>query len=193
VLAAVGEFRREDDVTPIILMGYLNPVLSYGADRFCSDAAAAGVDGLIMVDLPTEEADVLVPYATAHGIDIIRLVAPTTDERRLPLVLDGSSGFVYYVSIIGITGTRSTTAEHLAEAIPRIRKASDLPIAVGFGVRSPAQAAEAVRVADAAVVGSALCSTIEANLGKPELVMKVLDQVRELAAGVRGARKHVAE
>jgi tryptophan synthase alpha chain len=188
VLGMVREFRREDDATPIILMGYLNPVLSYGADRFCADASAAGVDGLIMVDLPTEEADMLVPQATAHGIDIIRLVAPTTDEKRLPLVLNGSSGFVYYVSITGITGTRSTTAEHLAEAIPRIRRVSDLPIAVGFGVRSPAQAAEAVRVADAAVVGSALCSTIAANLGKADLVSQMLDQVRALAAGVRGAR-----
>jgi tryptophan synthase alpha chain len=190
VLAMVREFRREDDATPIILMGYLNPVLSYGAERFCAHAIAAGVDGLIMVDLPTEEADILVPHATAHGIDIIRLVAPTTDDHRLPLVLDASSGFVYYVSITGITGTRSTTPEHLAEAIPRIRRVSDLPIAVGFGVRSPAQAAEAVRVADAAVVGSALCSTIAANLGKPGLVRNVLDQVRELAAGVRGARVH---
>jgi tryptophan synthase alpha chain len=188
VLTMVRDFRRADDATPIILMGYLNPVLSYGTERFCVDAAAAGVDGLIMVDLPTEEADMLVPQATAHGIDIIRLVTPTTGDRRLPLVLNGSSGFVYYVSITGITGTRSTTAEHLGEAIPRIRHATALPIAVGFGVRSPAQAAEAVRVADAAVVGSALCSTIEANLGKPELVGAVLDQVRELAAGVRGAR-----
>ncbi len=190
VLTMVRDFRRDDDATPIILMGYLNPILSYGTERFCADAAAAGVDGLIMVDLPTEEADMLVPHATAHGIDIIRLVAPTTDDQRLPLVLGGSSGFIYYVSITGITGTRSTTAEHLAEAIPRIRKASDLPIAVGFGVRSPAQAAEAVRVADAAVVGSALCSTIAANLNSPELVGKVLDQVRQLAAGVRGARTH---
>jgi tryptophan synthase alpha chain len=106
-------------------------------------------------------------------------------------VLDGSSGFVYYVSITGITGTRSTTAEHLAEAIPRIRKVSDLPIAIGFGVRSPVQAAEAVRAADAAVVGSALCTTIEANLGSPDLVRKVLDQVGELATGVRRAREHV--
>jgi tryptophan synthase alpha chain len=190
VLELVREFRRGDDATPIILMGYINPVLSYGVERFCADAAAAGVDGLIMVDLPTEEADLLVPPARANGIDIIRLVAPTTDDKRLPLVLNGSSGFVYYVSITGITGTRSTTAEHLAEAIPRIRRATDLPIAVGFGVRSPAQAAEAVRVADAAVVGSALCSTIAANVGKPELVRSLLDQVRELAAGVRGARVH---
>jgi tryptophan synthase alpha chain len=188
VLAMVQEFRREDGATPIILMGYLNPVLSYGAERFCADAAEAGVDGLIMVDLPTEESDMLVPQADRHGIDIIRLVAPTTDDQRLPLVLKNSSGFVYYVSITGITGTRSTTPEHLAQAIPRIRRVSDLPIAVGFGVRSPAQAAEAVRIADAAVVGSALCSTIAANLGKPELVQHVLDQVRELAAAVHGAR-----
>jgi tryptophan synthase alpha chain len=188
VLAMVRAFRTADDETPVILMGYMNPLLAYGTDRFCADASAAGVDGLIMVDLPTEEADMLAPHATAHGIDIIRLVAPTTHDDRLPLVLDGSSGFVYYVSIIGITGTRSTTAEHLAAAIPRIRRATKLPIAVGFGVRSSAQAAEAVRVADAAVVGSAICSTIAANLGKPELVRTVLDQVRELAAGVRGAR-----
>jgi tryptophan synthase alpha chain len=188
VLDMVREFRRGDDATPIILMGYLNPILSYGADRFCVDATAAGVDGLIMVDLPTEEADMLVPPARANGIDVIRLVAPTTDNKRLPVVLDGSSGFIYYVSITGITGTRSTTAEHLAEAIPRIRHVSDLPIAVGFGVRTPAQAAEAARVADAAVVGSAICSTITANLGKPDLVAKVLDQIRTLAEAVRGAR-----
>ena len=188
VLAMVRDFRRQDDATPIVLMGYLNPVLSYEPERFCADAAAAGVDGLIMVDLPTEEADMLMPHATAHGIDIIRLVAPTTDDERMPLVLAGSSGFVYYVSITGITGTRSTTAEHLAAAIPHISRVTDLPVAVGFGVRSPAQAAEAVRVADAAVVGSALCSTIEANLNRLDLVRKVLDQVRELAAAVRSAR-----
>ena len=137
----------------------------------------------------------LVPHAVAHGIDVIRLVAPTTDDKRLPLVLDGSSGFIYYVSITGITGTRSATSEHLAAAIPRIRRVSDLPIAIGFGVRSPHQAAEAVRVADAAVVASALIDTLAANLdelgrAKPDAVRKVLDQVRELAAGVRGARVH---
>ena len=195
VLTMVREFRREDDATPIILMGYLNPVLSYGPERFCADAAAAGVDGLIMVDLPTEEADMLVPHAVAHGIDVIRLVAPTTDDKRLPLVLDGSSGFIYYVSITGITGTRSATSEHLAAAIPRIRRVSDLPIAIGFGVRSPHQAAEAVRIADAAVVASALLDTLAANLdeqgrAKPDAVRKVLDQVRELAVAVRGARVH---
>jgi tryptophan synthase alpha chain len=193
ILTMVREFRRDDAATPIVLMGYLNPILSYEPERFCTDAAASGVDGLIIVDLPTEESDLLVPPARAHGLDIIRLVAPTTDDKRLPLVLAGSSGFVYYVSITGITGTRSATSEHLAEAIPRIRRVTDLPIAVGFGVRSPHQAAEAVRIADAAVVASALIDTLAANLdehgrAKAGAVGKVLDQVRELAAGVRGAR-----
>jgi tryptophan synthase alpha chain len=195
VLTMVRDFRRDDAATPIILMGYLNPILSYGVERFCVDAAAAGVDGLIIVDLPTEEADMLVPHATAHGLDIIRLVAPTTDDKRLPLVLAGSSGFVYYVSITGITGTRSATPEHLGAAIPRIRRVTDLPIAIGFGVRSPQQAADAVRVADGAVVASALIDTLAANLdeqgrAKPGAVEKVLDQVRALADGVRGARVH---
>jgi tryptophan synthase alpha chain len=193
VLAMVRDFRAEDDTTPIILMGYLNPVLSYGIERFCADAAGAGVDGLIIVDLPTEEADILLPHAAARGIDVIRLVAPTTDDARLPHVLEGSSGFVYYVSITGITGTRATTTEMLEHAIPRIRKVTDLPIAIGFGVRSPAQAAAASRIADAAVVGSALIDTLAASLdengkARPDTVRKVLDEVRALADGVRGAR-----
>jgi tryptophan synthase alpha chain len=191
VLDMVREFRREDDATPVILMGYLNPILSYGPQRFCEDAAKAGVDGLIIVDLPTEESDLLLPHTNANGLDFIRLVAPTTDDIRLPLVLDGSSGFVYYVAITGITGTRSASSEHLAVAIPRVRKATNLPIAIGFGVRTPAQAAEASRVADAAVVASALIDTLAANLderghAKPDAVGKVLDQIRGLAAGVRG-------
>jgi len=196
-LAMVREFRREDETTPIVLMGYLNPILSYGPERFCGDAAAAGVDGLIVVDLPTEEADLLVPHAVAREIDVIRLVAPTTDDARLPLVLSGSSGFVYYVSITGITGTRTATAEHLAETIPRIRKFTDLPIAVGFGVRSPEQAAVAARAADAAVVASVLIDTLAASLdghgrASPDVVRIVLDQVRTLAEGVRGARGDAA-
>jgi tryptophan synthase alpha chain len=174
-------------------MGYLNPILSYEPTRFCQDAAAAGVDGLIVVDLPSEEADMLVPQATARGIDIIRLIAPTTDEARLPKVLDGSSGFVYYVSITGITGTRTATSAELADAIPRVRKFTDLPIAIGFGVRTPAQAAEAVRRADAAVVASALIETLAGTLdaagrAAPDTVRKVLDQVRGLAEAVRSAR-----
>jgi tryptophan synthase alpha chain len=190
VLTMVRDFRREDSATPVILMGYLNPILSYGPEKFCIDAAAAGVDGLIIVDLPPEESDMLLPFANANGLDVIRLVAPTTDDKRLPLVMNGSSGFVYYVSITGITGTRSATTEHLARAIPRIRKATDLPIAIGFGVRTPAQAAEASRIADAAVVASALIETLSHHLdehghARPDAVATVLDQVRGLAAAVR--------
>ena len=193
-LAMVRDFRAGDAETPIVLMGYLNPILSYGVERFCVDAAAAGVDGLIVVDLPSEEADLMLPTMTAQGLDMIRLVAPTTDERRLPKVLDGSSGFVYYVSITGITGTRTASAEDLADAIPKVRHATDLPIAIGFGVRSPAQAAAAVQAADAAVVASALIDTLAASLDSegragPDTVRRVLDQVRALAEGVRGARK----
>ena len=192
-LAMVREFRREDAATPVILMGYVNPILAYEPARFCVDAAAAGVDGLIVVDLPPEESDLLAPHAAAHGIDLIRLVAPTTDAARLPTVMAGSSGFVYYVSITGITGTRSAADEELAAAMPRLRAATSLPVAIGFGVRTPAQAAAAVRVADAAVVASALIETLAANLddagrAAPQAVRRVLDQVRALAEAVRGAR-----
>jgi tryptophan synthase alpha chain len=194
VLAMVRDFRVADAATPIVLMGYLNPILSYGTERFCKDAAAAGVDGLIIVDLPTEEADLLLPYSTANGLDFIRLIAPTTDDERLPLVLNGSSGFVYYVSITGITGTRSATAEQLEAAIPRIRRVTDLPIAIGFGVRTPEQAGMASRIADAAVVASALIETLSTHLdadgkARPGAVEVVLDQVRALAAAVRKYRK----
>ncbi len=193
-LAMVRDFRREDATTPIILMGYLNPILSYEPARFCTDAAAAGVDGLIVVDLPPEEAGLLAPHAAARGLDIIRLVAPTTDADRLPLVLEGSSGFVYYISITGVTGTRTASADELADAIPLIRRFTDLPIAIGFGVRAPYQAAAAVRVADGAVVASALIDTLaqcldERGRAGPDTVRRVLDQVRALAHGVRTARK----
>jgi tryptophan synthase alpha chain len=188
-LAMVRDFRREDDATPIILMGYYNPILSYGVERFCTDAAASGVDGLIIVDVPPEEADEVEPAARANGLDLIRLVAPTTDEERLPRVLAATTGFVYYVAITGITGTRSATTEALAAAIPRVRRHTGLPIAIGFGVRTPEQAAEAARIADGAVVASALIDTLAANLdeqgrAKPDAVRKVLDQVRELAEAV---------
>jgi tryptophan synthase alpha chain len=192
-LSMVRDFRKEDHATPVVLMGYLNPILSYGTERFCTDAAAAGVDGLIVVDLPTEEADLLLPFAAANEIDIIRLVAPTTDDARMPLVLNGSSGFVYYVSITGITGTRTASAAELAEAMPRIRRVTGLPIAVGFGVRTPEQAAEAARAGDAAVVASALLDTLCADLDEhgragPNTVRLVLDQIGGLAKAVRGAR-----
>lgn len=193
VLDMVRRFRQQDDATPVVLMGYLNPILSYGIPKFCADAAHAGVDGLIVVDLPTEEADMLLPHSNANGLDVIRLVAPTTDDARLPHVLNGSSGFVYYVSITGITGTTSASQEHLAEAIPRIRKATNLPIAIGFGVRTPEQAGNAARVADAAVVASALIDTLAAHLdengkARPGAVDTVLNQVRALAAAVRAPR-----
>ena len=191
ILDMVRTFRVQDQTTPIVLMGYLNPILSYGPEKFCVDAAKAGVDGMIIVDLPPEESDLILPFTNANGLDFIRLVAPTTDDARLPHVLNGSSGFVYYVSITGITGTRSASTAQLSEAIPRIRRVTDLPIAIGFGVRSPAQAAEASRVADAAVVASALIDTMAHSLddkGKalPGTVEKILGQVRALAAGVRG-------
>jgi len=192
-LEMVETFRAGDQDTPVILMGYLNPIASYGPQRFCKDAAAAGVDGLIVVDLPTEEADLLLPHAEANELDIIRLIAPTTDDARLPIVLRDSSGFVYYVSITGITGTRSASSASLAAALPRIRAATTLPVAIGFGVRTPAQAADAVRVADAAVVGSALMDTLAHSLdaagrAAPDTAERVLAQVRALAEGVRGAR-----
>jgi tryptophan synthase alpha chain len=181
VLTMVHDFRRIDVATPVILMGYLNPILSYG------------VDGLIIVDLPPEESDILLPFAKSSGLDFIRLVAPTTDAARLPQVMRDSSGFVYYVAITGITGTRSATSEHLSLAIPRIRKATDLPIAIGFGVRTPAQAAEASRIADAAVVASALIETLSQHLDEngnalPGAVATVLEQVRGLAAAVRAVQ-----
>jgi tryptophan synthase alpha chain len=192
-LAMVRDFRAADAATPVVLMGYFNPILSYGPERFCVDAAASGVDGLIVVDVPPEEADEIEPYAKREGLDLIRLVAPTTDEARLLRVLGATSGFVYYVAITGITGTRSASGAELAEAIPRIRRHTALPIAIGFGVRTPEQAAEAARIADGAVVASALIETLARHLdeqgrAKPEAVRAVLDQVRGLAEAVRGAR-----
>ena len=192
-LELVREFRASDIGTPIVLMGYLNPLLRFGIDRFCAEAACAGVDGLIVVDLPSEEADLLLPAATAEGIDLIRLVAPTTGEARLGRVLDGSSGFVYYVSIAGVTGTRSASEVELAAAMPRLRQATSLPVAIGFGIRTPHQAASATRVADGAVVASALLDTLAASLdaggqATASTVPAILEQLRTLAAAVRQAR-----
>jgi len=186
VLGLVEEFRRTNNHTPLVMMGYLNPILSYGVEKFCEDAAKVGVDGLIVVDLPTEEADLLLPDAAKNALDVIRLVAPTTSDERLPLVLAGSSGFVYYVSITGITGTRTASAADLARDIPRIRAATDLPIAVGFGVRTPEQAAVVAQHADAAIVASALIETL-----CRENVDAVLRDVKALSDGVHGAR-HMA-
>ncbi|GBR47874.1 tryptophan synthase subunit alpha [Acetobacter pomorum] len=192
VLDMVADFRQQDNETPVILMGYLNPVESYGYERFCRDAASAGVDGLILVDLPPEEADVLAPFAKANKLDIIRLVAPTTSDKRLPYVLSHASGFVYYVSITGITGTRSATTHDLEEAIPRLRKVTKLPIAIGFGVRTPQQAANASSIADGAVVASALLSTLAETLddkgrATAQTLPRVLAQIEDLAKAVRNA------
>jgi len=194
VLALVRDLRAEDAETPVVLMGYFNPILAYGVDRLCTDAAASGVDGLIIVDVPPEEADEIEPQARAAGLDLIRLIAPTTDDARLPRVLAASSGFVYYVSIAGITGTRSATAESIREAIPRLRRHTDLPVAIGFGIRTPQQAAAAASIADGAVVGTALVDTLAASLdeqgrARPDTVRKVLDRVRGLAEAVRAVRK----
>jgi tryptophan synthase alpha chain len=194
VLAMVRDFRKENTTTPVVLMGYYNPILAYGVDSFCNDAASSGVDGLIVVDVPPEEADEIEPQAKAIGLDLIRLIAPTTDDTRLPRVLAATSGFVYYVAIAGITGTRSASGADLAAAIPRLRKHTKLPICIGFGIRTPEQAAEAAGIAEGAVVGTALVDTLAASLdenghAKPDTVRKVLDQVRTLSEAVRAAKK----
>jgi tryptophan synthase alpha chain len=193
ILAAVARFRALDAETPIILMGYFNPLFRYGVEAFCRDAAAAGADGLIIVDVPPEEAGELVPQACAAGLDIIRLTAPTTDDARLPTVLRDASGFIYHVAIAGITGTKSADAGDVGRIVARLRRQTDLPIAVGFGIRTPEQAAAIARVADAAVVGTALVETVanhldEQGAAKPGLVEALHAQIRALAAGVRGAR-----
>jgi tryptophan synthase alpha chain len=193
-LALVSALRRADDATPIVLMGYYNPIYRYGVERFAYDAAAAGVDGVIVVDLPPEEDAELTAPAHAAGLDVVRLATPTSDERRLPLIVEHAGGFIYYVAIAGITGTRSAHATAIAAAVARLRRFTALPVAVGFGIRTPEQAAAVARAADAAVVGTALVQRVALNLNpdntaKPSLVDAVLVDVRALATGVRGARK----
>ncbi|RMD91205.1 MAG: tryptophan synthase subunit alpha [Alphaproteobacteria bacterium] len=178
-LDMVAAFRREDDTTPIVLMGYYNPIYNRGVDRFLEDAKAAGVDGLIVVDLPPEEDDELCIPAQKAGLNFIRLATPTTDDKRLPKVLTNTSGFVYYISITGITGAAAAQAEEVAPEVARIKARTDLPVVVGFGIRTP-EAAEAIaRVADGAVVGSA----IVAQIGEGKPAAEVLDFVRALAEG----------
>ncbi len=193
-LDMAGQLRRADAVVPIVLMGYFNPIHSYGPDRFLGDAIAAGVDGLIIVDLPPEEDDALCLSAIAAGIDWVRLATPTTDEARLPKVLANASGFVYYVSILGITGTKSAVIEATGTAVRRLRAHTALPVAVGFGIKTPEQAADVVRVADAAVVGSALVQRVSDNLDRhggagPGVVPAVVDFVRGLAHAVAGKER----
>ena len=192
-LALVRELRRVDDATPIVLMGYYNPIYRYGPEPFARDAVSAGVDGVIVVDLPPEEDAELTRPAHAASLDLIRLATPTSDEQRLPLIVERASGFLYYVAIAGITGTRSADSAEVAAAVVRLRRFTPLPVAVGFGIRTPEQAAQVARAADAAVVGTALVQRLALNLNpdysaKPGLVEAVLADVRALAAGVREAR-----
>ncbi|MFM2043819.1 MAG: hypothetical protein RLY86_2395 [Pseudomonadota bacterium] len=192
-LELVRAFRRGDGDTPIVLMGYYNPIYSYGVGRFLADAKDAGVDGLIVVDLPPEEDGELCLPALKAGVNFIRLTTPTTDDARLPAVLANTSGFVYYVSITGITGAGSAAATDVTAAVERLKRHTNLPVAVGFGITTPDGAAAVARVADAAVVGSAIVRQVEAHLDTagrptPALVPAVLDFVRALADGVRRAR-----
>ena len=189
-LAMVSRFRENNNDTPVILMGYFNPIYQYGPSRFVTDAAAAGVDGLIMVDLPPEEDDELCDPARTAGLHWVRLVTPTSDEVRLQQVLRNTSGFIYYVSIAGITGTRSAAASAIGDALAMIRKHTALPIAVGFGINTADQVRETGAVADGAVVGSAIIREIENHLdgsgkAKPELLDRVTGLVSELAGGLR--------
>lgn len=188
-LQLVADFRRGDDETPLILMGYLNPIESYGYDAFARDAAQAGVDGLIVVDCPPEEAAPLSDALDANQLSLIRLATPTTDAARLKVVAGRTSGFVYYVSVAGVTGVKEAQAASVAPAVERVRAASGLPVAVGFGVRTPERAAEIARVADAVVVGSLFVDEVAAALeaGEPA-APRVLAQVRRLADAVRDAR-----
>jgi len=197
-LDMVRTFRTDDDETPIILMGYYNPIYVYGVDRFLADAKEAGVDGFIIVDLPPEEEAEFCLPALEAGLNFIYLTAPTTDDNRLPRVMENASGFVYYVSITGITGTASAATSDISEAYRRLRRHTDLPIVVGFGINTPQQAGDVAAIAEAAVVGSALVNIIADNIDEnngpsQELVPDLLAAVAALADGVRHARKGAAE
>lgn len=185
-LEMVREFRKDDGETPIVLMGYYNPVYIYGSETFTHDAAEAGVDGLIIVDLPPEEDAELLEPAREAGLNIIYLATPTTDGKRLPRILRHASGFIYYVSIAGITGTKSADIEDISKAVESIRRHTDLPIAVGFGIRTPRQAAQVAAAADAAVVGSALVDKVAENLDKGNCAEAVLGLARKLSEGING-------
>jgi tryptophan synthase alpha chain len=190
VLEMVRKFRKAEQTTPIVLMGYYNSVHAFGTARFVHDAAAAGVDGLIIVDLPIEEDDVLRVPALAQGVDLIRFVTPTTDDARLKRIVADASGYLYYVSVAGVTGTKSVPEEEVRAAIARVRAATDLPCTVGFGIRSPEQAAAIAKIADGVVVGSAIVGKVEGNLGagKDKIVAEVLELARSLAGSTHAAR-----
>jgi len=192
-LAMVREFRAGDDATPIVLMGYYNPIYVYGVEKFLAAAKGAGVDGLIVVDLPPEEDGELCLPAVKAGLNFIHLATPTTDEKRLPTVLANASGFVYYVSITGITGAAAPNPSKVAEAVARIKRHTELPVCVGFGVRTAEQARAIAQNADGVVIGSALVEAVRKSLAgdgtpTPETAAAAADLVRALADGVRGAR-----
>jgi tryptophan synthase alpha chain len=193
-LAMVKSFRESDAATPIVLMGYYNPIYIYGVDKFLVDAKAAGIDGLIIVDLPPEEDTELCLPALKAGLNFIRLATPTTDDKRLPAVLANTSGFVYYVSITGITGAAAADATAVSGAVARIKRHTALPVCVGFGIRTPETARAIAENADGAVVGTALIDAVKSSLdaeGKatPKTVSTVADLVASLAKGVRGAKQ----
>jgi tryptophan synthase alpha chain len=193
-LELVRGFRAGDDATPIVLMGYYNPIYIYGVDKFLADAKSAGVDGLIIVDLPAEEDDELCVPALKAGLNFIRLATPTTDDKRLPAVLANTSGFVYYVSITGITGAAAADSNVAGEAVARIKRHTKLPVCVGFGIRTPDTARAIAERADGAVVGTALVDALRRSLdadGKAtaKTVTAVADLAASLAAGVRGAKQ----
>jgi tryptophan synthase alpha chain len=191
-LQLVRDFRTADSETPIVLMGYYNPIYVYGNERFLDDAVAAGVDGLIVVDVPPEADDELCIPALARGLNFIRLATPTTDDRRLPMVLQNTSGFVYYVSITGITGAAAPVATDVGRHVARIKRATDLPVAIGFGVRTPQQAKDLAAHGDGVVVGSALVNKIAASLdaaGNP--ADSTVSEVLQLVASLSGALKSV--
>ncbi|HEX3859753.1 MAG TPA: tryptophan synthase subunit alpha [Pseudolabrys sp.] len=197
-LALVQEFRKGDDATPIVLMGYYNPIYIYGVDRFLADAKAAGIDGSIVVDLPPEEDDELCVPALKAGLNFIRLATPTTDDKRLPAVLNNTSGFVYYVSITGITGSAAPDAGKVSAAVARIKRHTKLPVAVGFGVKTADQARAIAEGSDGVVVGSALVEALRGSLDKngkagPHSVKAVTDLVSALAQGVRSAVRETAK
>ena len=188
-LQMVREFRAGNSETPLVLMGYFNPIHKYGVARFIAEAKDAGVDGLIVVDLPPEHNEDLCDPAQAAGLDFIRLTTPTTDDARLPVVLNGSSGFVYYVSVAGVTGAGAATMDHVEQAVARLRRHTDLPLCIGFGIRTPEHAADVARRADGVVVGSALVDQVAKAESPAQAIDGVLSLCRELAEGVRNARQ----
>ena len=189
-LAAIAAFREGDQATPVILMGYMNPLVTWGFEAFARDAAEAGVDGMIVVDCPPEEADPLADALEANGLALIFLTTPTTDDKRLPTVIRRASGFVYYVSVAGVTGVKEADADAVAPNVERVRKASGLPVAVGFGIKTPERASAIAQVADAVVVGSALVDEVaEAVDLNEDVTRRVLSKVDSLAKAVRFARR----